>query len=380
MDALPEWFGHTDKLAPLGDDRPFSEKLEFLHEYLRTDFPWIDRIAVALYDPATDMLKTFAHSSMGENPLALYEARLQDSKTLQEIVALRRPRVVNDLELLQATRQHSERIRRQGYSSSYTLPIFRHGEFLGLLFFNSYSKNKLNESSLHHLDLIGHLVCYSLIDQLTTTRNLIASVRSASTLAQHRDFETGAHLDRMAHYARLIAKAMAPKYGFSDDLVEHIFLFAPLHDIGKISIPDSILLKPGKLTEDEFEAMKAHPGKGAGIIDIMLEQFGLAGLPHSSLLRNIALHHHEAMNGKGYPMGLKGDEIPIEARIAAVADIFDALTSNRPYKQAWSNEEAFEMLNKLAGDTLDQDCVAGLIQQSETIRSIQARFSEDELG
>lgn len=380
MDALPNWFQHTDKLAALGDDAPFSEKLEFLHDYLHESFPWIDRIAVALYDPATDILKTYAHSSKGDNPLSLYEARLSESATLQEIVRLRRPRVVNDLGLLQANRHHHERIRGQGYGSSYTMPIFRNGEFLGLLFFNSYHKDVLDDRALHHLDLVGHLVAYSLMEQLVAARTLVASIRSTSTLAQHRDFETGAHLDRMAHYARLIAKQIAPQYGFDDHMVEHIFLFAPLHDIGKIGVPDNILLKPGKLSHAEFETMKKHPERGAEIIDTLLEHFGLNGLNHSELLRNIALYHHESMNGKGYPYGLKGEEIPIEARIAAVADVFDALTSHRPYKAAWSNEEAFELLETLAGDALDADCVQALISQREAVEAVQSRFREDPLG
>ena len=380
MDALPDWFNHTDKLAALGQDAPFSQKLGFLHDYLQEEFPWIDRIAVALYDPATDMLKTYAHSSKGANPLSHYEARLGDSATLQEIVRQGRPRVVNDLEQLQTERQHTQKIRRQGYGSSYTMPIFRHGTFLGLLFFNSSRKYALDERTLHHLDLVGHLVAYSLAEQLASARTLVATIRSTSTLAQHRDCETGAHLDRMAHYARLIAKALAPRYGFDDQMVEHIFLFSPLHDIGKIGIPDHILLKPGKLSESEFETMKRHPIRGVEIIDSLMTHFGLSNLNHSHLLRNIALYHHEAMNGKGYPYGLKGEEIPIEARIAAVADIFDALTSHRPYKTAWSNAEAFELLETLAGDALDADCVQALVSQREAVEAIQARFREDPLG
>lgn len=380
MDVAPHWFQHRDKLALLGQDAPFSQKLGFLHDYLQEAFPWIDRIAVALYDPATDMLKTYAHSSKGADPLSHYEARLGDSATLQEIVRHGRPRVINDLEQVQAERQHSRSIRGQGYGSSYTMPVFYHGSFLGLLFFNSQQKHVLDERTLHYLDLIGHLVTYSLAEQLASARTLVATIRSTSTLAQHRDGETGAHLDRMAHYARLIAKNLAPKYGLSDEMVEHIFLFSPLHDIGKIGIPDHILLKPGKLSESEFETMKRHPIRGAEIIDSLMAHFGLSNLNHAQLLRNIALYHHEAMNGKGYPYGLKGEEIPIEARIAAVADVFDALTSQRPYKAAWSNAAAFELLAKLAGDALDADCVHALMCQQAAVEAIQARFRENPLG
>jgi HD-GYP domain-containing protein (c-di-GMP phosphodiesterase class II) len=380
MSSPAGWFGHSDKLARLGEDCPLDEKLTFLHQYLREKISDIDRIAVALYDPATDILKTYAHSSLGDNPLPHYESRLADSETLSEIAARRQPRIINDIDLLGANRQHSKRIKQQGYGSSYTLPIYRNGSFLGLIFFNSYRKNFFTELVLHQLDLLGHLLALAIIDHLASARNLVASVRTLSNLTQHRDFETGAHLDRMAHYCRLIARAIAPKHGLDDITIEHIFLFSPLHDIGKIGVPDSILLKPGQLSEDEFAVMKEHPETGAEMIDALLEHFDLAKMPMSHMLRNIALCHHEAMNGKGYPRGLQNEEIPIEARITAVADIFDALTSARPYKEAWSNDRAFALLQEMAGDRLDRECVAALFEQRTEVETIQARFAESTFG
>jgi HD-GYP domain-containing protein (c-di-GMP phosphodiesterase class II) len=379
-DPLPQLFSHADKLAVLGEACTLDEKLTFLHQYLRDRIPHIDRVAVVLYDPATDILKTYAHSSLGENPLPNYESRLSDSKTLTEIVERRQPRVINDMGQVRAEKIHARKIKTQGYGASYTLPIYRNSIFLGLLFFNSYKKNVFDERMLHHLDLVGHLLALSIIDHLTTARNLVASVRTVSTLAQHRDLETGAHLNRMSHYSRLIARTIAPRYGLDDLTIEHIFLFSPLHDIGKIGIPDSILSKPGKLTEEEFATMKQHPEQGAQMIDALLEHFDLLKMPQADLLRNIALYHHEALDGRGYPHGLQGDEIPLEARITAVADIFDALTSARPYKQAWSNDEAFALLTELAGDRLDRDCVMALVEQRAEVEKIQARFAEDPLG
>jgi HD-GYP domain-containing protein (c-di-GMP phosphodiesterase class II) len=157
-------------------------------------------------------------------------------------------------------------------------------------------------------------------------------------------------------------------------------MFAPLHDIGKISIPDSILLKPGKLTPEELEIMRTHARMGREIIDDMLNNFGLEGIEYASVMRNIAEYHHEHVDGTGYPMGLKGEEIPLEARIVAVADIFDALTSCRPYKKAWSNNEAFEMLMQLAGIKLDVECVNIMIENRADVEYIQAQFAANELG
>lgn len=374
-------FDHQDVFAALNGKLPLPEKIVAVHRQLKQRFDFIDRVAVAVYDNKTDLLKTYVHSSGGDQPLSLYNARLADSDSLREILQVGRPRVVNDLGVFgNVPAEHARRIAAQKYGSSYTMPMYLDGEFFGFLFFNSYRKQVFDESALHYLDVIGHLLALLVIHELSSTRNLVATVKTAADMAHRRDFETGAHLDRMANYARLIAREVAGKYRLNDDLVEHIFLFSPLHDIGKIGIPDSILLKPAKLTDEEFELMKTHTQKGTEIIDQMLENFGLNDMPHVGILRNIALHHHEALNGSGYPGGLVEEEIPVEAKIVAVADVFDALTSQRPYKEAWSNDRAFALLREMAGTKFDRDCVEALVAVREEVEVVQRRFKEDPLG
>jgi HD-GYP domain-containing protein (c-di-GMP phosphodiesterase class II) len=373
-------FEHQDVFAALNGKLPLPEKIEYVHGLLKVRFDFIDRIAVAIYDQKTDLLKTFVHSSDDEHPLVLYSAKLADSASMQEILKVGRPRVVNDLDIFSnVTAEHTRRIAALQYKSSYTMPMFLNGEFFGFLFFNSHRKNVFDETILHYLDMVGHLLSLLVIHELSTTRSLTGIVRTATNMVQHRDFETGAHLDRMSNYARVIAREVAIKYQLNDDIIEHIFMFSPLHDIGKIGISDSILLKPGKLTEAEFDTMKTHTMQGGEIIDMMLKNLGLDGFPHADILRNIALHHHEAVNGSGYH-GLKEDEIPIEAKIVAVADVFDALTSIRPYKKAWSIDNAFEFLHSMAGSKFDRDCVDALIRCRVEVESIQKRFQEDHFG
>jgi HD-GYP domain-containing protein (c-di-GMP phosphodiesterase class II) len=157
-------------------------------------------------------------------------------------------------------------------------------------------------------------------------------------------------------------------------------MFAPLHDIGKVAIPDEILLKKGELSDDETRIMQTHSRVGREMIDEIVNNFGLGSIENVDILRNIAEYHHEAVNGSGYPDQLSNGNIPLEARIVAVADVFDALTSNRPYKEAWSNDEAFAMLQQLAGEKLDADCVKALIDNRDTVEDIQRRFQEDEFG
>jgi HD-GYP domain-containing protein (c-di-GMP phosphodiesterase class II) len=376
--ATNHMFDHPDVLATLNGKSPLPDKVESVHLLLKQRFDFIDRVAVAVYDKKTDLLKTFVHSSCGDQPLSQYGAKLADSFTLQEILKAGRPRVVNDLDVFQgAPAEHARRIAAQKYGASYSMPMYLNGEFFGFLFFNSYRKQVFDELVLSYLDMVGHLLSLLVINEMSSTRNLVATVKTAADIAQHRDFETGAHLDRMANYARLIARDVAKKHQLGDDLVEHIFLFSPLHDIGKIGIPDSILLKPAKLSDEEFSLMKTHALKGAEIIDRMLENFGLNELPHVETLRNIALLHHEALNGSGYPNGLVDEEIPIEAKIVAVADVFDALTSARPYKEAWSNDEAFALLREMAGSKFDHDCVEALIAARAEVEAVQRRFRED---
>jgi HD-GYP domain-containing protein (c-di-GMP phosphodiesterase class II) len=373
-------FEHQDVLAALNGKLPLPEKIAYVHALLKERFDFIDRISVAVHDPKTDLLKTYLHSSDGENPLALYSARLADSESMQEILKVGRPRVVNDLDIFSnVPAEHTRRIASLQYKSSYTMPMFMNGTFIGFLFFNSHRKNVFDETTLHYLDMVGHLLSLLVIHEMSMTRSLYAIVKTAANITLHRDVETGAHLDRMSNYARLIATQVAKKYQLNDELVEHIFLFSPLHDIGKIGISDSILLKPGKLTETEFDTMKTHAAKGGEIVDMMLNNLGLDEFPHAEILRNIAMYHHEAINGSGYN-GMMDEDIPVEAKIVAVADVFDALTSVRPYKEAWSNERAFMFLHSMAGTKFDADCVAALINCQDQVEAIQKGFKEDYLG
>lgn len=373
-------FHHQDTLAQLHENRPLSDKLRVLHQLISEDFPFIERLSIALLDEATGILKTYTHSTAGgTTPLMAYEALLDDAPSLREIIDQRRPRLVQDLAIFrEGTHYHTQKIWEKGYRASYTMPLYQSGTFIGFLFFNSPEAHPFVPAVLRQLDIYDHLIALVVINELTAIRTLLSAVKAARSMTHYRDLETGSHIDRTAHYARLIALELAPSYQLTDEQIEHIFLFSPLHDIGKIGIPDSILRKPGKLNEQEFEIMKTHPARGREIIDEILRDFNLGTFGHVGILRNIAEYHHEAIDGSGYPKQLKGDEIPIEARISAVADIFDALTTRRVYKEAWSNEEAFSMLQRLANDKLDRDCVEALLGNVDKIVAIQQRFRDQE--
>ena len=182
---------------------------------------------------------------------------------------------------------------------------------------------------------------------------------------EFRDSETGNHILRMARYSRLIARAL----GLNSSQVETIELAAPLHDIGKIGIPDQMLLKPGKLSEQELTVMRRHPLIGYEIIKDS----------PSSYLRTgalIALGHHEKFDGSGYPHGLAGERIPLVARIVSIADVFDALTSVRPYKKAWPVEEAYAYIQSQRGSHFDPRLVEAFLEVRPEALKIQNEFAD----
>jgi len=354
-------------------------QLEALHAELRRDLPGIRRLALAVYDPPTDLLQTFLHSTEGPPPFTLYAARLSDVASLAEIAAAGEPRMLDDLGSLRASPSpHSRLLLERGYRSSYTRPFYDRGALAGFLFFDSDRPGYFDPEVVRHLEPYAQLAGLLVLHALEPARLLRSAVDVAREMSHLRDRETGTHLDRMARYARLIAREIAGREGRDDEFVEFVFLFAPLHDVGKIGIPDRVLLKTGPLSADEAAIMRGHVERGVRLVDTLASAFGLAGSSHLELLRAIVGCHHEHVDGSGYPRGLAGPAIPLEARIVSVADVFDALTSERSYKRAWSNDEAFAFLEEHAGRRFDAECVRALVVQRPEVEAIQRRFREGE--
>ncbi|MEN8303142.1 MAG: HD domain-containing phosphohydrolase [Campylobacterota bacterium] len=186
-----------------------------------------------------------------------------------------------------------------------------------------------------------------------------------SRLAEYRDPETGSHISRVAYYSELLAK----EYGLSEKEQDILIFASPLHDIGKVGIRDNVLLKPGKLDADEFDLMKTHSSIGSDILKNSQNPYLKAGAIISST-------HHEKYDGSGYPAGIKGEDIHIYGRITALADVFDALTSERPYKKAWSFEETIEFLKNQSGKHFDPLLVELFVNKIDAIREIYLKFKE----
>lgn len=354
-----------------------SEKLSGLKHGLNDAFPMIQRLSVATYRPEQDILQTFWWEEDLPSNIHNYEAKLSDCRSLKLLADTAQDRVINDLSVFDNVNHiHTALIRKAGFRSSFSVPLLVDGELLGFMFANSRELNVMKGEVVDRLRLIAMVMALLLHQDNFRLDILKSTVETMKVISELRNPETGEHLQRMASYSLMIARTLADQYQFTDIFIDYIYLYAPLHDIGKISTPDSILLKEGPLTDDEFTIMKEHSAAGNELAKKLIKVYRLDGIPYVSAITSIIRSHHEKMDGSGYPDRLVGDEITIEARIVAVADIFDALTSHRPYKKAWTNDESFTELKRLSGTILDKDCVDALVNNLEQIECIQRSFED----
>ncbi|OIR17242.1 cyclic di-GMP phosphodiesterase response regulator RpfG [mine drainage metagenome] len=269
----------------------------------------------------------------------------------------------------------------------FLLVMLSSGHFLSKFIMLSLRQRFENESLAHQLasmnDILEHKV-EERTAQLQHKTEEVAQIRDVTimamaSLAETRDNETGNHLKRTQNYIRALAMKLRHHPHFkdflTDDNIESLYKLAPLHDIGKVGIPDAILLKQGKLTPEEFEIMKTHPLLGGNAI-AMAE----SGLPTPNrflhIAREIATGHHEKWDGSGYPLGLKGQEIPISARLMAVADVYDALISRRIYKRAYSHDEAVAYILQGDGKHFDPEVLEAFQQIQEEFRQIAGQYQD----
>lgn len=202
------------------------------------------------------------------------------------------------------------------------------------------------------------------------------AIFAMAKLAESRDPETGAHLERVRSYCRVLARDLFTQPKFASEVdseyVRLIYLTSPLHDIGKVGIPDCVLLKAGRLSDDEFAVMKTHTTIGAATLDAALSMF--PGVRFLQMGRDIAATHHERWDGNGYPAGLKGEQIPLCGRILALADVYDALTSKRVYKAAFTHEIAKAMILGESGEHFDPDIVAAFVRSEPQFLDIRNHY------
>ena len=232
-----------------------------------------------------------------------------------------------------------------------------------------------------HIEFLSNIAAMisHVFEKTVVMENLvIAAVKGLAKLAESRDTETGDHLTRMALYSTIIAEQLGQDSAYSKQVtpayVRAVFNFAPMHDIGKVGIADSILLKPGKLDAAERAEMERHPTIGAEVLQLAEAQVQAHGRSMFKIGIEIAAAHHEKFDGSGYPAGLQGQAIPLSARIVAAADVFDALTSKRPYKEAWSVDAALNFMRDNAGKHFDPEIIYALVSAMPSILAVYNRL------
>lgn len=245
-----------------------------------------------------------------------------------------------------------------------------------------HSGEELTETDLKAIDMVVSSTAVAAQNQIRRHERdqaQQATVLALARLAEYRDNETGRHLDRVSEYCRAIAEGLRARGRYvetlSDSYIDDLARSAPLHDIGKVGIPDSILLKPGKLTEEEWVVMRQHTIIGAETLRKVMEVNGACNFLQLGL--EIAWCHHERWDGTGYPRKLAAQEIPLSARIVALADCYDALTSVRPYKEAWSHERAMDLIQDSSGTHFDPELVEVFAERRDEVERTRERLADE---
>ena len=369
---------HPQRFSCLDQRHPIQDRLAWIHGRLQDLEPRIERLAFALYQPRNDLLSTYvSHNQRGPN-LIFYDAPLAAIPSLQGLAQRRDCRVIDDMAAeLPRHSPHSRWLLEHGWRSSYTLPLYREEALLGFLFLNGFAPDLFTPDLCRrldpHLELLGSILGH----ELSLADSLRVAVRLALRLTGLRDPETGAHVERVSLYSRLIAMELGKRQTLRSDFAEDLYLFAALHDVGKIGIADAILRKPGPLNPEERREMESHVSRGSDLIEEMISGLRLVADAKVAMLRHVVAGHHEKLDGSGYPIGLTAESIPLEARIVAVADIYDALSQARAYKPAMAAEEVEAILSAMAErGQIDGECLRVLLECREQRQAIAASYRD----
>jgi HD-GYP domain-containing protein (c-di-GMP phosphodiesterase class II) len=260
------------------------------------------------------------------------------------------------------------------------LPIISNSGPVGVFDFASFDAGAFDAQEIGMCSMLVDQMSYSLenirlVGELSQSRDAV--IRGMALLAEIRDTHIGGHLNRICAYSQMLAERLVGRPGFNEvtyDFIQTIARAAALHDVGKVGIPDSILLKPGKLTEAEFEIMKTHTLIGAELLDGLRASYGDFAMIAMGV--DVAQSHHEWWDGSGYPRGQTEREIPLAARILCICDVYDALTSERVYKKAWTHEETEKTIRDSAGKQFDPELVDVFFENPEELFAVRERYPD----
>jgi hypothetical protein len=342
--------------------RPLGELLRIVQrrlEALDLDFT---RIVFVHHEASTDLLSTNCETGADGGPTGRHRQRA---------------RVLHDLERELDPASHPSRwLLAEGWRASLTPPLFHNNRLLGFLFLDATRAGAFDPRAMAalepHLELLLLRISNHFSDHFNDLASLDSSLAQLLKIAKLRDQETATHMERVSRYSRLIALQLETQRTLPAEFSENLHRFAAFHDLGKIEIPDRILLKPEPLSREERLVMQGHVVIGMALVEKLITAMGLEDDPGIDLLRQVVAHHHESLDGSGYPARLRGEEVSLAGRIVAVADIYDALTQARPYKPAFSEPHAVQMLRTMVqAGKLDGDCVDALLRSDDQRQAIR---------
>jgi len=359
-----------------------SDILDRLYKEFREDIPF-ERVSIVLTNNEGQIYLNELRHKKASNML---QGRLVDAEdtSLSEVFRRQEPRIINDYQDYFAQKPSSEltaMLLEEGIRSSMAYPLVVNGIGIGALIFASSTPNAYNGDLLAKARILANILAVAVEKTILVDDLILASITGLAKLVEAKDSETGLHLQRIQNYSKIIAEQLSTtsKYQrvIDEQFIEDIYKFSPLHDIGKVGIADGILLKPAKLTEEEFAVMKRHTVIGAEVLKKSSNNLLRRGRHFFDMAIQIALGHHEKYDGTGYPYGLAGEAIPLSARIVSLADVFDALTSKRVYKQPIDIDVSFKMVADESGSHFDPDIVQAMLDRRLDIIEICELYKEN---
>lgn len=340
-----------------------------------------DRLAVAFTDGNGGLVAESAATKLAEVHLEPGFHESLAATSLADVARSGRARIIDDLEAHYRDVHQSEGtelVLAEGIRSSLTVPILVRDRCVGFVFISSTERSAYTREHAARATKVINLLRQNIVFHYLVQQTIAATSNAFVNLMEHKDNETSLHITRMSRYSHAIARRLSssdPRV--TPTMVREILWFAPLHDIGKIGIPDAILLKPGPLTPDERRVIQGHVDIGVQVIDRMEDDLTrILDAPLMSTALDIIRGHHEWFDGNGYPSGLAGEDIPIAGRITAIADVFDALTSRRPYKEPMPMGEALGIIRAGVGTQFDPAVHDAFLDAMEEIGSIFETYKE----
>jgi response regulator RpfG family c-di-GMP phosphodiesterase len=383
-------FSKLDKLIDLienlNQDISFEGILNYIYVSFYEFIPY-SHIGIALLKDNNKVLEASygrSDESLKELPKKLVGIRANLNETsLENIILNGTPRVINDLSTYKKNDEanYNKILMDAGINSSISLPLKINKNPVGVIFFSSVYKNIYEDRHISFLETLSNSISISLNKNIFIDELLYSTLIALAKMAEARDEDTGDHLERMKQYTVKITEFLMEDRIYEETItvkfLKDIERFSPMHDIGKVGVRDSVLLKPGSLTEEEYAEMKQHAIYGA---EVLRTAEGNIAKRNQSMFKmgiEIAEGHHEWWDGSGYPYKKSGADIPLSARIVAIADVFDALTSKRTYKEAFTFDYSFDLIVDGSGTHFDPNIVESIIEHKEELFDLYMSFNKE---